>query len=106
MVVVIIDLRVSDVIKILPALRDLRREAMRQRGYISGTTLVGAEDQSLISIETIWESIKDWNEWEKSETQTKLFKKILPFLLEKSNIRIYRYLSYHADPHITDSKKD
>ena len=106
MVVVVIDLRVSDVIKTLPALRDLRREAMRQRGYISGTTLVGAEDRSLISIETIWESIKDWNEWEKSETQMKLFRKILPFLLEKSNIKIYRYLSYHADPHITNSQED
>ena len=106
MVVVIIDLRVNDVIRILPILRELRKEAMFQPSYISGTTLVGAEDRSLISIETIWESIKDWKQWEKSQTQINLFRKLVPFLLEKSKIKIYRYLSYEAKPHITDSKED
>ena len=106
MIVVIVDLRVNNVLRILPILRELRKEAMFQPRYISGTTLVGVEDRSLISIETIWESIKDWKEWEKSQTQIKLFRKIVPFLLEKSKIKIYRYLSYEAKPHITDSKED
>ena len=106
MVVVIIDLRVNNVVTILPILRELRKAAMFQPRYISGTTLVGAEDKSLISIETIWESIKDWKQWEKSQTQINLFRKLVPFLLEKSKIKIYRYLSYEAKPHITDSKED
>ena len=106
MIVVIVDLRVNNVVRILPILRELRKEAMHQPGYISGTTLVGAEDRSLISIETIWESIKDWREWEKSQTQIKLFRKIVPFLLEKSKIKIYRYLSYEDKPHVTNSKED
>jgi len=105
MVVVIIDLRVTDVVRVLPILRELRKGAMFQPRYISGTTLVGVEDRSLISIETIWEGIKDWKEWEKSQTQIKLFRKLAPFLLEKSKIKIYRYLSYEAKPHITDSKE-
>ena len=105
MVVVIIDLRVNNVVTILPILRELRKAAMFQPRYISGTTLVGAEDKSLISIETIWESIKDWKQWEKSQTQINLFRKLVPFLLEKSKIKIYRYLSYEAKPHITDSKE-
>ena len=87
-------------------LRELRKAAMFQPRYISGTTLVGAEDRSLISIETIWEGIKDWKEWEKSQTQIDLFRKLVPFLLEKSKIKIYRYLSYEAKPHLTDSKED
>ena len=106
MVVVIIDLRVNDVVKVLPVLRELRKAAMFQPRYISGTTLVGVEDRSLISIETIWESIKDWKQWEKSQTQIELFRKLVPFLLEKSRIKIYRYLSYEAKAHITDSKED
>ena len=105
MIVVIIDLRVNNVVTILPILRELRKAAMFQPRYISGTTLVGAEDKSLISIETIWESIKDWKQWEKSQTQIDLFRKLVPFLLEKSRIKIYRYLSYEAKAHITDSKE-
>lgn len=106
MVVVIIDLQVNNVVKILPMLRELRKEAMHQPRYISGTTLIGVEDRSSVSIETIWESIKDWKEWEKSQTQIKLFRNIVPFLLEKSKIKIYRYLSYEARPHLTDSNED
>ncbi len=106
MVIVITDLRVTEVIKVLPILAELRRESVRQKGYISGNTLVGVDDRSLISIETIWESIKEWKEWVKSPTQIKIFRKLLPFLLEKSKIKIYRYLSYHTEPHITDEDSE
>ena len=102
MVIVITDLRVSEIVKVLPILAELRREALRQKGYLSGNTLLGVEDRSLISIETIWESHKDWKEWVKSETQNSIFRKLKPFLKQKSKIKIYRYLSYHTEPHLID----
>ena len=102
MVIVEIELRTNEATKILHSLRELRTEAMHQPGYISGNTLVGVEEPSLISIVTIWQSAKEWKAWEKSQTQIKLFKEIAPFLLEKSKIKIFRYLSYEAKPHISD----
>ena len=106
MVIVDAELRIKEVVKTLHDLRDLRTEAMHQPGYISGNTLVGVEDPPLIVIVTIWESVKDWKAWEKSEAQKKIFRKIMPFLLEKSKIKIYRYLSYEAKLHIADDKED
>jgi len=106
MVVVIVDLRVTEVIRVLPILAELRREALRQQGYLSGNTLVGVEDQSLICIETIWESVKKWKEWEKSQAQIKIFRKLIPYLSEKSKIKIYHYLSYHTEAHMKDAGQD
>ena len=106
MVIVLVDLRVTDVTRVLPTLAELRREAVRQPGYISGNTLVGVEDKSLICIETIWEGVKEWKEWEKSQSQIEIFRKLLPYLSEKSNIKIYRYLSYHTEAHMEDAGQD
>ncbi len=101
MVIVTVDLRVPEVIKVLPILAKLRKEATQQKGYLSGNTLVGVEDRSLISIETIWQSLMEWKEWEKSETQIKIYGEIMPFLLEKPKVKIYRYLSNRIQPHIS-----
>jgi len=106
MVIVIVDFKVTEVIRVLPILAELRREALRQQGYISGNTLIGAEDPSQICIETIWESVKEWKDWEKSQAQIKLFRKIMPYLSEKTKIKIYRYLSYHTEAHMEDAGQD
>ncbi|MFC1913723.1 antibiotic biosynthesis monooxygenase family protein [Chloroflexota bacterium] len=106
MVIVEVELRTKDVIKILHGLRELRIEVMKQPGYVSSNTLVGVEEPSLISVLTIWQSAKDWKTWEKSQTQIKIFKNIIPLLLEKSKIKIFRYLSYAAKPHISDNSKE
>ena len=106
MVIVEVELRINEVIKTLHILREMRTEAIQQPGYISGNTIVGVEDPSLIAIVMIWQSIKEWEAWEKSQTQIKIFRKIVPFMLEKSKIKIYRYLSYQAKPHISDNSKE
>ena len=106
MVIVEIELRTNDIVKILHSLREMRIEVMKQPGYISSNTLVGVEEPSLISIVTIWQSVKDWKAWEKSQTQIKIFKRIIPLLMEKSKIKIFRYLSYAAKPHISDNSKE
>jgi heme-degrading monooxygenase HmoA len=102
MVIVMIDLNVTDVNKVLPIMAELRKAAVLQKGYISGNTLVGEEDKSQIRIQTIWQSALEWKEWEKSQTQINIFRKLLPFLLKKSERKIYRYLTYNAEPHIKD----
>jgi heme-degrading monooxygenase HmoA len=106
MVIIMINLSVTDITRVLPTLAELRSAAVRQKGYISGNTLVSVEDKSEIIIQTIWQSSPDWKEWEKSQTQTNIFRKLLPFLKKKSESKIYRYLAYNTDPHIKDEDSE
>ncbi len=44
-------------------LRQLRSVAMEQNGYISGETLVCAEQTNTILVISKWASMNHWNEW-------------------------------------------
>lgn len=44
-------------------LKELRFHAMNQSGYISGETLVNAQDTNKILVISVWESLEDWEEW-------------------------------------------
>jgi heme-degrading monooxygenase HmoA len=98
MITVSIERRVTSVPQILSVLRQLRTEAMLSKGYVTGFTLVGAEDRSLVTVLLTWETLKDWQEWEASEVRAKLYKQIEPFLVEEPKVEVYRYLSYQREP--------
>ena len=103
MITVYIERKVRSVPSILPVLRELRIEAMKAKGYLTGYTLVGAEDRSLVTVVATWESLKDWEEWEASETRARLYEQIRPFLLEEPVVRVYRYLSFEVKPERTNT---
>ena len=44
-------------------LKNLRFAAMDQPGYISGETLICAEDTNKVVIISKWENIEDWKAW-------------------------------------------
>ena len=44
-------------------LKNLRFAAMDQQGYISGETLICAEDTNKVVIISKWENLDDWNAW-------------------------------------------
>ena len=45
MITVSIEHKVKSVPGILPMLRELRAEAMKAKGYVTGVTLIGVEDR-------------------------------------------------------------
>ena len=45
---------------LMPLLRELRAAAIHQPGYITGETLTGSEDPSIISTLSTWRSLEDW----------------------------------------------
>lgn len=49
------------------ALRNIRVYAMHQEGYISGETLLCAEDTNKVMVISTWQSIDDWKKWIESE---------------------------------------
>ncbi len=94
MIRVIIERHAKDSLHLLTSLREVRAEAMKQPGYISGETLVDTEDSSVIIVISTWQNLKDWRAWHASEARAKLDQRIQPLLVEPTRIRTYRYLSY------------
>jgi heme-degrading monooxygenase HmoA len=48
-------------------LKKLRHNAMNRRGYISGETLVSANDDCELIVISTWHKMEDWISWKKSE---------------------------------------
>ncbi|MCP3943066.1 MAG: antibiotic biosynthesis monooxygenase [Desulfobacteraceae bacterium] len=44
-------------------LKNIRCNAMHQKGYISGETLICAENTNRVVVISKWESLEDWNNW-------------------------------------------
>ncbi len=59
-------------------LRNLRFSAMDQKGYISGETLICAENTNKVVVISKWTTLEDWNNWRTSEKR-----KIIDDELEK-----------------------
>lgn len=55
-------------------LKKLRSHAMQQEGYISGETLLCAEDTNKALIISKWASLTYWNNWKKAGIRRKIDK--------------------------------
>jgi len=57
-------------------LRELRAKALKQPGYLSGETVVSADDPSLHLVISNWFTIKDWQGWERNPERQEFIEKI------------------------------
>ena len=71
MIRTIIHHKAKDHEKLMEVIRDVRNEAMKQRGYITGETLVSSDDPSDVIVITTWQSPEDWEAWDTSEKRLK-----------------------------------
>ena len=78
---------------LMPMLRELRRAAMKQPGYITGETLASTENPSIMAVLSTWQSLEAWKAWEKSEPRATLYKKIEPLLVEEPTISVYQVVA-------------
>ena len=53
-------------------LKNLRFHAMHQNGYISGETLVCAENTKRVVVISKWESLDAWNKWKTNEKRLEI----------------------------------
>ncbi len=53
-------------------LRQLRSVAMEQNGYISGETLICAEQTNTILVISKWASLEHWNEWKNNASRRRV----------------------------------
>ena len=76
---------------LIESIRELRNEAMKQPGYLTGETLVNTEDNCNVLVISTWRSVKDWSIWDKSKVRANLTQAVHPLLSERFSIRTYRY---------------
>ncbi len=93
MIKVIIERKVKKGEDISRLLRELRATAIHEPGYVTGETLVAANNKSDIVVVSTWQSFDHWKSWESSEARAKLYRRIEPLLAEKPKVRVYEVLA-------------
>jgi heme-degrading monooxygenase HmoA len=56
--------------KAVELLKEVRSQALKQAGYISGETLINHYDPCSITVVSTWQSIDDWIRWEESDARS------------------------------------
>jgi heme-degrading monooxygenase HmoA len=79
----------------IEAIRELRDEALKQPGYVTGETLVNTEDPCIVLVISNWRNVEDWHAWDVSEVRQKFTQeRIIPLLAEPYTVRSFQqYLS-------------
>ncbi len=72
-----------------PLLLKLRSLAMAQPGYISGETLMNADDPEQYLVISSWSNMDYWNKWVESEERLNLQGEIDEILGEKTYYQVY-----------------
>jgi heme-degrading monooxygenase HmoA len=70
------------------AMRELRSEAVRTPGYISGETLSDADDRRHCIIISTWRSRQDWDAWSRSVARRQTIDRIRGLLLEDERVTV------------------
>lgn len=72
-------------------IREIRNEAMKQHGFITGETLTNKDDPTSMLVISTWESRDAWDVWDKSEKRVELNPRINELLAEPYSVRIFEY---------------
>jgi quinol monooxygenase YgiN len=76
---------------LMDALRELRNEAMKQPGYITGETLVDIKDPSNVLVISTWHTAEQYDAWNKTEPRIKMGHKVDQFIAEPHTESVYGY---------------
>ncbi|HMK35972.1 MAG TPA: antibiotic biosynthesis monooxygenase [Desulfomonilaceae bacterium] len=71
------------------ALMELRAMVTVLPGYLSGQTLISAEDPHKLLVISTWVSKKRWEDWQATETRKKFQKKLADLLETPEQSEIY-----------------
>jgi heme-degrading monooxygenase HmoA len=74
--------------ELVAALRQMRRDAIHARGYISGETLRDVTDPAHYVIISTWSSRADWNGWAECEARQQVRSRIAPMLAKPERVAV------------------
>ena len=75
--------------KLPELLRELRSEALRQKGYVFGETLQSLDNQDTFLVVSTWSDVAAWQKWSRDPYRHKMETAIEPFLLETPKVKLY-----------------
>ena len=94
MVRVVIEHRIKSpehVDKAVDLIREIRAEAMKQHGFITGETLTNVDDSTNMLVISTWENREAWDAWDKSKRRVELKPLINELLAEPYSFRVFEY---------------
>ena len=71
----------------LEIIDEIRMQALRDKGYIGGETVVNVDDDREVLVFSAWSSVEDWKTWYDKKEWEGLEKKLAPQLVEPVKIR-------------------
>ena len=77
-------------------LKILRFNAMNQKGYISGETLICAENTNKVLVISQWQTLEDWNNWKSNKKRIKIDVKLNEFQKNPTVYEPYVFSKYKA----------
>ena len=80
--------------ELLPLLTELRSQAQKQAGYISGETLRSLDDPADFMVISEWQTPDDWKNWSQSKERKDIQHKVDSLIGERSFYEIYETLSH------------
>ena len=79
-------------------LRDLRGQAVRQKGYLYGETWRSLDDPRLFMVSSTWGCREYWDAWVTDEFRQRMEVRIRPYLRRDVSIRVFEEVaSFSAD---------
>ena len=73
----------------LKIIDEIRVQALRDRGYIGGETIVNTENDREVIVLSAWASVDDWKAWYEKKGWEELEKELAPRLEQTANIRVF-----------------
>jgi heme-degrading monooxygenase HmoA len=74
--------------ELVASLRDMRRDAVHEPGYISGETLRDVADPAHYVIVSTWRSRADWDRWAGCEARQRVRSRIAPLLAKPEQVAV------------------
>ena len=79
-------------------LRDLRGQAVRQRGYLYGETWRSLDNPRIFMVSSTWGSREYWEAWVKDDFRRKMEEKIAQYLRKPETARLFEELTTLPTP--------
>ena len=82
----------DDAERLMNVIAQLRNEAIKQPGYITGETLINTLDPTNILVISTWKNGETWEAWDKSEVRTKITREnMLPLLIKPYEVSQFEF---------------
>ncbi|MBI2767766.1 MAG: antibiotic biosynthesis monooxygenase [Chloroflexi bacterium] len=75
----------------------LRTQALKEPGYVSGETLINSENPHAMVVISTWSNQADWRRWQESETRKRLDGQLQGLLAAPESVQVLRERNRDAD---------